>query len=41
MYWSHLLIVFTLGGLVILEKETIVDGRRPELKILALVAALR
>ena len=35
-YWRHFLIVLPLGGLVMVAKETIVDGRRPELTRLAL-----
>ena len=40
-YWRRFLIVFHLGGLAIVSKEPIIDGRIPELTILALVAAVR
>ena len=40
-YWCRFLVVFPLGGLVVMAKDTIVDGRRPELTRLALVAAVR
>ena len=40
-YWIRFFIVFPLGGLVIVAKETIVDGRRHELTRLASVAMLR
>ena len=39
-YWRYLFMVFTLGGLSMVEKEPIVDVRRPEFTRLALVAAL-
>ena len=40
-YCHWFLIVFSLGGLSIVAKEPIFDGRRPELTRLALVAAVR
>ena len=40
-YWRRFLIVFPLLGLLIVAKEPIVDGRRPYLTRLALVAAVR
>ena len=40
-YWHRFLIVFPLRGLAIVAKDPIVDGRRPELTRLSLVAAVR
>ena len=40
-YWLRLFIAFTLGGLAMVVKEPIVDGRIPDLTRLALVAAVR
>ena len=39
-YWRRFLTVFPLGGLEMVAKETIVDGRRTEFTIIALVAAV-
>ena len=40
-YWCRFLIVFPLVGFLIVAKEPIVDGRRPEFTILALVSVVR
>ena len=40
-YWRRFLLVFFLGGLAMVAKETIVDRIRPEFTKLALVAAVR
>ena len=40
-YWNCILMVFPFGVLVIVAKDPIVDGRRPELTRLSLVSAVR
>ena len=40
-YWRRFFLVFSLGGLAMVAKETIVDRIRPEFTKLALVAAVR
>ena len=39
-YWRRFLMGFTLGGLAMVEKKPIVDGRRTDFTRLALVAAV-